>query len=129
MGNVCACLPTRRDCRTDPRSFWEGRKGLTRGRYTNVRLNEAEITLNSRTDILYPLDGTFLVGNNRAGSESMAWLAGQEPLGGPEHSRLNVLVDHFGLTLVGGIFFGLEISTVSRRHGSGGAAVPLSRHR
>ena len=38
---------------------------------------------------------------------------------GPEYSRLDVLVDHFGLTLIGGMFPRLEIPTVSRRQGSG----------
>jgi len=52
-------------------------------RYTNVRLDEAKVTLNDGANILYPLDGTFLMGNNGPSLESIAWLTHQQLLVGP----------------------------------------------
>jgi len=46
---------------------------LVCARSTNVRLDEAEVTLNNGANILYPLDGTFLMGNNGPSFESVAW--------------------------------------------------------
>ena len=48
----------------------------------NVRLDEANVTLNDRTDVLHPLDGTLLMGNNGPSFESVAWLAYQRLLVG-----------------------------------------------
>jgi len=52
------------------------------------------------------------MGRNRASSESMALSVHQHRLG-PEYLRFNILVNHFRLMVVGGIFPGLEILTVS----------------
>ena len=48
----------------DRRSFWESLIGLARRRNMNVRLDEAKVTLNDRTNVLHPLDGAFLMGGN-----------------------------------------------------------------
>ena len=48
----------------------------------NVRLDEAKVTLNNRASILYPLDGTLLMGNNGPSFESVVWLAHQRLLVG-----------------------------------------------
>jgi len=37
---------------------------LARRKITNVRLDEANITLDDRADVLDPLNGAFLVGGN-----------------------------------------------------------------
>ena len=40
----------------------------------NVRLDETKVALNNGTNVLYPLDRTFLMGKNGASSESIAQL-------------------------------------------------------
>jgi len=64
MANEFTCLPTQRGCHTDLRSFWEGLIGLARRRNMNVRLDEANVTLNDRTNVLHPLDRASLMGKN-----------------------------------------------------------------
>ena len=78
----------------------------------NVRLDEANVTLNDRTDVLHPLDRGSLMGKNRASSESIT-LSGHRRRLEFEYLRFNILVDHFRLMVIGSVFFGLEILTVS----------------
>ena len=47
----------------------------------NVRLDEANVTLDNGADILYPLDGTFLMGGDGTSSKSTAFLVHQPPVG------------------------------------------------
>lgn len=112
----------------DPRSFWEGRVELARQRNVDVRLDEAKIALDGGADVLHPLNGAFLMSRDRASSESIALLVYQHRLGSG-YLRFNVLINHFRLMVIGGIFSGLEIPAVSRHQGLGGNTVPLSKHR
>ena len=74
----------------------------------NVRFDEAEVTLNDRTNVLHPLDGALLMGRDRASSESIALSVHQHRLRS-EYLRFNILVDHFGLMVISGVFSGLEM--------------------
>ena len=47
----------------------------------NVRLDEPNVTLNNGTDVLYPLDGAFLMGRNGTSSESITFLVHQPQVG------------------------------------------------
>lgn len=122
------CLPTRRGYRTDPHNFLKSRVALDWGIYEDARLNEAKITLDRGPDVLHPLNGSLLMGDNRTGPESMTPSVHGSPLG-VKYSRLNVLIDHLRLVVIGRILSGLEIRKVSRQLVSGKNVLPLSRHR
>jgi len=54
------------------------------------------------------------MGTNRASLESRALSVHQHRFGS-EYLRFNILVNHFRLMVIGGVFPGLEIPTVSLR--------------
>jgi hypothetical protein len=74
----------------------------------DVRLDETKVTLNCGTNVLHPLDGAFLMGGDRASSESIALLVDYHHLGSKHLLRFNILVDHLGLMVIGGVFSGLR---------------------
>lgn len=74
------CLPTQRGRHTDPRNFRKGWIAFNWRMYVDVRLDEADITLDHWSNIFDPLDRSFLMRRNRARSKSIALSVNRSPL-------------------------------------------------